>query len=274
LNFLFHIGFLEITWVDIVDICLVSAVLFHSYKLLRGTVAVRILLGFLLLYIIFLIVQATEMKLLTAILDKFMGVGVLAAVVLFQQEIRKFLLLLGRSAEVRQLPFIKLFRWRRSKPAGSLNVHPILEAMKLLGGTNTGALIVLSKDSDLNNYADTGDSLDAELSKRLMIAIFNKYSPLHDGALIIHKNRIKAARCILPVSENPHIPPNMGLRHRAGIGMSEITDTLVLLVSEETGQLSAARNGQIYHNLSLPEVRQKINEYMMENQSDSEKKIS
>ncbi len=270
--FLFHIGFLEIAWVDIIDIALVSVLLFQLYKLVKGTVALKIFIGFLVLYLIFLIVQATQMKLLSVILDQFMGVGVLAALILFQQEIRSFLLLLGKSAEFQGFDF---FKWSKSNKEYNLSITPIIEAIKVLSDEYTGALIVISKTSDLNNYAETGDLLDAELSKRLLIAIFNKESPLHDGAVLIVEGRIKAARCILPVSQNPSLPANMGLRHRAALGISEVTDVLVLVVSEQTGQISVVQNGKISTNLMLSEVRQRIILYISaasEVQEDIEKK--
>ncbi len=270
--FLFHIGFLEIAWVDIIDIALVSVLLFQLYKLVKGTVALKIFIGFLVLYLIFLIVQATQMKLLSVILDQFMGVGVLAALILFQQEIRSFLLLLGKSAEFQGFDF---FKWSKSNKEYNLSIAPIIEALKVLSDEYTGALIVISKTSDLNNYAETGDLLDAELSKRLLIAIFNKESPLHDGAVLIVEGRIKAARCILPVSQNPSLPANMGLRHRAALGISEVTDVLVLVVSEQTGQISVVQNGKISTNLMLSEVRQRIILYIsaaLEVQEDIEKK--
>lgn len=141
-----------------------------------------------------------------------------------------------------------------------------MDTAKVLGGTNTGALIVFAKSSELKFYAESGDLLDAEISKRLLIAIFQKNSPLHDGAVIIGSGRIKAARCILPVSESTEIPAHFGLRHRAAIGMTEVTDSVVLVVSEETGQISLAINGQLYTNLSKSELRSKLNFYLYQDE--------
>jgi DNA integrity scanning protein DisA with diadenylate cyclase activity len=152
-------------------------------------------------------------------------------------------------------------------------VTPIIEAAKTLGGSNTGALIVFSKSSELRFYAESGDLIDAVISKRLLLSIFNKYSPLHDGAVIIYQGKIKAARCILPVTEQENLPAHFGLRHRAAIGMSEITDSLTIVVSEETGQLSAVKNGKIYHNLSTLELRKKINEYLYEEDIATEEPV-
>jgi diadenylate cyclase len=137
-----------------------------------------------------------------------------------------------------------------------------MEAVKTLKATRTGALIVFSRSIELKFYAETGDPLDAEVNKRLLISIFNKNSPLHDGAVIIYQGRIKAARCVLPVSDNDHLPPHFGLRHRSAIGMSETTDTLVMAISEETGRLILARNGKFIRGLKLKQVEQKILEYL------------
>jgi diadenylate cyclase len=259
LNYLFNIGFLNVRWTDLIDILLVSLLLYQVYKLLKGSVAVRVLLGFLSLYLIYLVVKAAQMELLSNILGQFMGVGVLAAIILFSTEIRKFLLLLGKTTFRQEGMF-----WRKKEPKETMNLTAIMEAIKALSSSNTGALIVFSRNTELKFYADSGDLLDAFLSKRLLMSIFNKYSPLHDGAAIIYQGKIKAARCILPVSERDNIPAQYGMRHRAALGMSEATDTLVLIVSEETGQTSLARNGELENNLSAPEIRKRLNRYLSE----------
>lgn len=260
--FLFKIGFLEISWVDFVDVTLVAVLLYQIYKLIRGSIAVNIFLGILALYLVYLIVRAAQMELLATILGQFMGVGVLAMIILFQPEIRKFLLLIGRGAEINRGDFLKsLANWRTSYH-DDFDVHQLIEAIKTLKATRTGALIVFSRDIELKFYAETGDPLDAEVNKRLLISIFNKNSPLHDGAVIIYKGRIKAARCVLPVSDNDHLPPHFGLRHRSAIGMSETTDTLVVAISEESGRLILARNGKFIRGLKLKTVEQKILEYL------------
>ena len=136
----------------------------------------------------------------------------------------------------------------------------------IIKASKTGALVVFSRDTELKFYAETGDALNSEVNKRLLLSIFSKNSPLHDGAVIIHKGRIKAARCVLPVSENDHLPPTFGLRHRAAVGMSESTDTLVMAISEETGRLILARNGKYLKALKLKQVEQKILEYLHNNE--------
>jgi len=248
------------------DILLVSILLYQVYKLMRGSVAVRIFLGFLSLYLIYLMVSAAQMELLSSILGQFMGVGVLAALVLFQQEIRKFLMLIGKTTTIyRDSPITNL--WKRKDDNKNLNITPIIESVKSMSRSNTGALIVFSKSSPLKFYQESGDMIDAIISKRLFMAIFNKYSPLHDGAAIVFEGRIKAARCILPVSERDNLPAQFGLRHRAAVGMSEITDTIIVVVSEETGQISVVRNGKIEHNITAPELRQKLLDYFFEEPS-------
>ncbi|MBR06891.1 MAG: TIGR00159 family protein [Rickettsiales bacterium] len=261
----FNIGFLEVGWVDIIDILFVAVLLYQVYKLMKGSVAIKVFLGFLILYLIYLVVNAVQMELLSNILGQFMGVGVIAAIILFQPEIRKFLLLLGRAPIFNEGNILENFKsiWTSRIGYKKADVTPLIEAAKTLGGTNTGALIVLSKNSELKFFAESGDRIDAVVSKRLLMAIFNKYSPLHDGAVIIYDNKIVAARCILPVTERD-MPAQFGLRHRAALGMSENTDSLVIVVSEETGQLSTMRNGEITHNLSTQELRKAINEYLYE----------
>lgn len=262
---LFTIGFLEVGWVDFVDVTLVSVLLYQVYKLIRGSIAVNIFLGILALYLVYLIVRAAQMELLTTILGTFMNVGVLAMIILFQPEIRKFLLVIGRSTEFRENIFKTIANWR-NQYHDDFDISQVMDAAKTLKASKTGALIVFSRDTELKFYAQTGDALDAQVSKRLLLSIFNKYSPLHDGAVIIYKGRIKAARCVLPVSENDHIPPNYGLRHRAAIGMSENTNTLIMAISEETGRLLLARNGKYLRSLKLRQVEQKILQYLHDNE--------
>lgn len=261
--FVFSIGFLEVSWIDVLDILLVSLLMYQVYKLMRGSVAVKIFLGILFLYFSYLLVRAAQMELLSLILGQFMGVGVLAAIILFQPEIRKFLLLVGRTTGLNQDSFLNnFFRWKRKEQERAYNITPILDAAKAMGQSKTGALVVFSKNSQLKFYAESGDTIDAQVSKRLLLSIFDKHSPLHDGAVIIYKGRIVAARCVLPVSEKDDLPANFGMRHRAAMGMSETTDTLILIVSEETGFISIADNGEIHHDLSHNDLRKMINDYL------------
>lgn len=257
--------------VDVIDILLVTLLLSQIYKLMKGSMAIRVFFGFLSLYLIYLVVRAAEMELLSSILGQFMGVGVIAVIILFQQEIRKFLLLVGRTTSLQEGQFIKNFRSIiNAARADQFDSSPIVDAVKAMSASSTGALMVLSKSSELKFYAESGDRMDSVLSKRLLLSIFNKYSPLHDGAVIIYGGKILASRCILPVSDKEDIPAHYGLRHRAALGMSEVTDTLMIIVSEETGQISTAQNGQIFDNLSPQELRTKINEYLREETTSRE----
>lgn len=250
---LFKIGFLTIRFLDIIDILLVGLLIYFLYKLVRGTIAFNIFLGFLSIYLFWLMVEALNMQLLTAILGQFISVGVIALLIVFQQEIRRFLLLIGKNSFL----FNKDFNWKRllpwnwkfQKPQG-LDYGPLVEACKNMARARTGALIVIAKTSELRFYASTGTPIDSEITTKLIESIFNKRSPLHDGAMIIVKNRIKAASCILPVSDSDTINPNLGTRHRAAVGVSEQTDALAIVVSEERGTISVARNGQLSQKLN------------------------
>lgn len=272
---LFHIGFLEVSWVDIIDIFLVTLLLYQLYRLVKGSVALKILLGGVAIFMIWLIVTALEMELLSTILGQFIGLGVLATLILFQQEIRKFLMVIGKANYFNNAFFKGL--WKNA-PNDSINIEIFIQAAQEMSATLTGALIVFTRNTDLKIYADTGDRIDAVASTRLIISIFNKYSPLHDGAMIIGKNaRIHSARCILPVSENTNISASLGLRHRAAIGLSEVVDALVLVVSEETGAISVVINGTIYRNLSEKRLRNRLRHFLIrtipENTTYTEKNI-
>lgn len=259
---MFRIGFLSVGWADVVDIMLVAVLLYQVYKLIRGSIAVNIFLGVLALYLVYLMVRAAQMELLATLLGQFMGVGVLAMIILFQPEIRKFLLVIGRGTEFGRGNFLRSLTHWKEEYETTFDLSDIMEAVKTLKATRTGALMVFSRDSEMKFYAQTGDVLDAAVSKRLLLSIFNKQSPLHDGAVIIYNGRIRAARCVLPVSENDHLPAHFGLRHRSAVGMSEVTDTLVLAVSEETGRLILARNGKILRGLKLKQVERRIVEFL------------
>lgn len=257
----FDIAFLTIRWVDILDIVLVSLLLYQLYKLVRGSVAFRIFLGFVTMYMVYWVVRALEMELLSAILGQFIGVGVLALIILFQQELRKFLLMVGRSTFLRDSGLLNLFLGKKVAQQQAM-LQPVLDAARSMSNSETGALIVFAKTDELRYFEENGDLIDAVVSKRLLLSIFNKHSPLHDGGVIIRNGRIKAARSILPVTDKPDLPAQYGLRHRAALGMSEVTDAVILVVSEETGQLSIAHDGIIETNLSLLEVRQKLTQLL------------
>lgn len=250
--------FVELRILDIVDILLVATLIYFLYKLLRGTIAVSIFIGLVSIYLISLIVKVLDMTMLSTILGKFISVGVLLVIIVFQQEIRKFLLIIGQNnifiSGKFTLQSILPWNWDTQK-AINLNYSEIFEACKTLSTNKTGALIIISKISELRGFASTGIELDAVLSAKLINSIFIKNSPLHDGAIMVVRNRITAASCILPVSENQNIPDNLGLRHRAALGLSEQTDAIIIIVSEETGSISYAINSQLHYKISLNKLK-------------------
>jgi uncharacterized protein (TIGR00159 family) len=269
--FTFKIGLelIEIGWIDVIDIFLVAFLFYQLYQIVKGSVALRIILGGTALFAIWLVVNALEMELLSTILGQFIGVGVLGALVLFQPEIRKFLLLIGKAEYFRNNIFVQLLG-RKSKEL-NFDVDIFIDACMEMAASNTGALLVFTKSSELKIYIETGDWINAEPSRRLIIAIFNKYAPLHDGAMIIGKDgKILAAKCLLPLSENLNLPPEMGLRHRSAVGLTEVTDAIVLVVSEERGSISLVKSGIVIQGLSMRELKKKIIFYLTNHDSDEE----
>jgi uncharacterized protein (TIGR00159 family) len=259
------IGFLEFTFVDFLDILAVTTLLYQLYKLIKGSVAVNVFFGFLFFYLIFLLVRAIGMPLLSAFLGQFIAVGVLALLVVFQPEIRKFLLVLGRTTDYNNLNIYNLFKFRRQDSEQSEDnalVSSIAKSVSIMSENYTGALIVISLNDPLTQIVARGDEIDAKPSSRLIHSIFFKNSPLHDGAMVIHRGRILAARCILPVSEDESIPASLGLRHRAAAGISEAADVAVVVVSEETGSISYVRKGLIFRNQTPQKIRFLVAEYL------------
>ena len=253
-------AFIHIRLLDIFDIILVAVLFYQLYMLIRGTVAYSITLGIAAIYIFWWAVRAMQMELLSTILGSVLGVGVIALIIVFQQEIRRFLIFIGsRYMDGNRISVEKILNLRfESKP--QVKIRSIMKAVMQFSLEKTGALIVIGRQSNLDMYAETGDVLNAETSSRLFISIFNKTSPLHDGAVIVEDDKVKAARVILPVTDKMDLPPEYGLRHRAGLGISEVTDSLVIIVSEETGQISMAENGILQKNIPARILRQKLEE--------------
>ena len=253
-------AFIHIRLLDIIDIILVAVLFYQLYMLIRGTVAYSITLGIAAIYIFWWAVRAMQMELLSTILGSVLGVGVIALLIVFQQEIRRFLIFIGtRYVDGNRISVEKILNLRfESKP--QVKIRSIMKAVMQFSLDKTGALIVISKKSNLDMYSETGDVLNAETSSRLFVSIFNKTSPLHDGAVIVENDKVKAARVILPVTEKMDLPPEYGLRHRAGLGISEVTDSLVIIVSEETGQISIAENGILQKNIPSRVLRLKLEE--------------
>jgi diadenylate cyclase len=270
MQLLVKIGFLEMGWIDILDILLVSILLYELYRLVKGSVALRIVLGGVAVVFIWWLVRALDMELLSTILGQFIGVGVLGALILFQQEIRRFLLVIGKA---NYLSNNRLWRVFSGNPLPKTNIELdiFVEVAQEMASSLTGALIVFAKSSELKFYTESGDKLDALASKRLILSIFNKYSPLHDGAMIVGKDgRILAVRCILPVSENHDLPASLGLRHRSAIGLTEVTDSIVLVVSEETGQISLVKSGHILRDLTAKQLKSKLLYYLTHEDEEEE----
>lgn len=252
--------FIVFRWLDALDIVLVAILMYQLYSLVKGTVAIRIFLGILSIYLIWKVVEALQMGLLAEILGQFIGVGMLALIIVFQQEIRRFLLLVGSRSIFAKSGFTKkLFNWKNTADdENKLNIKAITKACYSMSKKKTGALIVISMDSELRYHASTGDAIGAKVSSTLLESIFFKNSPLHDGAVLIYQNTITAARCILPVSDNPDIPPSLGLRHRAAVGVTENTPSLAIIVSEETGKISTSKDGRLVIDLSIEELKNKL----------------
>ena len=257
--------FFEFGLKDFLDILFVAIGLYYVYKLMRESRSLNVFVGVLIFVVVWLFVsQVLQMRLLGTILDRLVSVGVIAIIVLFQDEIRKFLYNLGAHRRIRG--FVRLFSpthvEEEDKAKLKKNIMPIVMACMSMAKGKVGALIVIERSTPLNDVVSTGEELDAEINQRLIENIFFKNSPLHDGAMIVRDHRIRAAACILPVSHDLDIPKELGLRHRAALGMSQESDALCIVVSEETGGISIARNGQFRLRLSAEELEAVLTEGM------------
>ena len=247
------IGFITFGINDAIDILLVAIILYLAYNLVKGTSAINIFIGLAFIYFAYIVIKAFDLKLLSSILGKFVNLGVIAIMIVFQQEIRKFLLYLGSNEFLRNRNWKNFFKFNLNLDdlnTVRIDAASIAEACENMSSTKTGALIVISRKSDLKFYVNSGDLLDSALTSRMLENIFFKNSPLHDGAVIIENNRIVAARCVLPVSEKENFPAHFGLRHRAAVGITENTDAIAVSVSEQTGAISFTVHGEIKSNLS------------------------
>lgn len=245
--------FFEFGIKDLIDIVLVALMLYYIYRLMRESRSLNVFIGILVFVVIWLFVsQVLEMRLLGNIMDKLVSVGVIGIIVLFQEEIRKFLYNLG--AHRRMQNVMHFFTNKNEKTYNKETVMPIVMACMSMSRNRVGALIVIERTAPLDDVADTGDLIDANINQRLIENIFFKNSPLHDGAMIISKKRIHAAGCILPVSHDQDIPKSLGLRHRAAMGISQESDAIAIVVSEETGRISVAIMGKFKLRLSAEEL--------------------
>ena len=246
-----------LTLKDILDILLVAFLLYKTYKLMKSSGSINIFTGILVLIVIWVIVsQVLQMRLLGSIFDKLVSVGVIALIVLFQEEIRRFLLTLG--SRHHSSSWFRFLRGNKKTETSKEDIMPIVMACLNMSKGKVGALIVIEKNFPLDDIVRTGDVIDANINQRLIENIFFKNSPLHDGAMIISNKRIKAAGCILPVSHNLDIPKELGLRHRAALGVSQETDALAIIVSEETGGISIAYHGQFHLKLTAEELERML----------------
>jgi diadenylate cyclase len=249
--------FANIRWLDVLDVIIVAFLIYQLYKLVKGTVAIRIFAGILVIYIFWKVVEALKMELLTEILGQFIGVGVIALIIVFQQELRRFLIIIGTTG-MRSKAARRLFRMKAQE--NNTDIDSITTACYKMGKSKTGALLVLTQNSSVDLYSSSGDSIDAKLSSRLLEAIFYKNNPLHDGAVIIKNNRITAARCVLPVSESKDFPAHYGMRHRAAVGITENSDAMAIVVSEQTGAVSLCKAGEIQSNLNEDAMKKALTE--------------
>ncbi len=256
-----QIGFITLGFWDILDILIVAYLLYRLYKLLKGSVAFYILLGLLLLYSLSWLVSVLEMDLLNLLLSQFVNIGVILLIIIFQPEIRKFLLVLGSSAPFNvEKWFGGIFGNRNIVESDSNYINEILSSIIELSESKTGALIVMDMDNiPTNTWNETGVTLNAEFSTPLTLSIFNKNSPLHDGAIVLRDGRILQAGYVLPLTGKKNLPQHLGLRHRAGIGITENTAHVSIIVSEETGQISYAQKGNLHINIDKEQLNQYLN---------------
>ncbi len=243
-------GFLSLSVLDIIDILMVGIILTYLYKAIKGSSAYYIFAGILALYLLWLTVRFLHMELMTMILGQVLGVGVIAMIIVFQPEIRRFLLFVGNK-------YIKRFNKFRFVEDNN-NIEEIINACQSMSEGKVGALIVLTRSDKLDMIINTGDRIDGDISQRLIETIFFKNSPLHDGAVIITDDKIVAARCLLPTTDNTNIPAYYGTRHRAAMGMTERSDAVVIVVSEQTGKISYVENGLIERGVTPLQLKNKL----------------
>ncbi len=235
---------LNLRFIDYLDVVLVALLLYYLYKLVKGTVAINIFLGIIIIYGAWKLTEFLNMELLNGIFGGFMKVGIIALIVVFQPEIRKFLLMVGSTNFSRRRKFLKQLKFLKTEGTNESDVEAIISACSKMSMSKTGALIVFERNNNLDFLSESGDEMNIKVTQPIIESIFFKNSPLHDGAIIISNNIVKATRVVLPVNNEKHIPQRFGLRHRAAIGVTEKTDALALAVSEETGHISYFKDGE------------------------------
>ena len=236
--------FLKIGLIELIDIGLVTILIYQLYKLVKGTVAINIFIGLASIYLVWKLVSAFHFQLLSEILGQFIGVGVIILAIVFQQELRKFLMLIGKGKVIKNKGVFK-FNFTVKKET-QLNTSVIAKACTNMGRTKTGAIIIITQVDDLAVFSENGVEMNSKISEPMIESIFYKNSPLHDGAVIIRENQIISARCVLPVTNNEDFPGHLGMRHRAAVGITEESDAIAIIVSEETGEISYVKDGELF----------------------------
>ncbi|MBC2839795.1 diadenylate cyclase [Robiginitalea sp. SC105] len=253
------LNFLDFGITDLIDILLVAIILYYFYRLVRGTVAINIFIGIVIIWAFWKFTQLLDMRMTSSMVGGFMQVGLIALIIVFQQEIRKFLLVIGSTNFPNKRRFFKHFKFIKQEGISlALDVDALLGACERMGKTGTGAILVIERDSSLDFIKSSGDAMQIEVNQPILESIFYKNSPLHDGAAIIKGNYVVATRVILPVSRERSIPQRFGLRHRAAVGITERSDALALVVSEETGLISYIKNGEFVLFKDLDELGKMI----------------
>lgn len=254
-------NFLEFRFIDFLDILLVAFLLFNVYKLLKGTVAINIFLGIAMVFLIYKTTEVLEMKMLSSLLGALISGGAIALIIIFHPEMRKFLLMLGSANLKGRKSFMKQLKFLKAEIAFEIDIEGLLSACEKFSKTRTGALIVIERNSNLDFLQERGDQMNIEVNGPILESIFYKNSPLHDGAVVMRENHIIATRVVLPLSEKT-LPMRFGLRHRAAVGITERTDAVCLIVSEETGEISFIVDGEFELYNSLGELQEKIKKYL------------
>ncbi|MBP5538578.1 MAG: diadenylate cyclase CdaA [Bacteroidales bacterium] len=249
------LDFLAISWVDVLDIALVALLIFLAFKWMRGSSAMNIFIIVISLYVFRVIASSLGMKMITTLIDMVFNLGLLALIVIFQPEVRRFLVNFGkRYSHLRNGALSRVFKSEANR-MNSLALSEICEACRDMSAEKVGALIVITRQNQLEDIVETGDVIDAKINRRLIRNLFFKNSPLHDGAVILTDDRVVAARCTLPITQREDIPPQFGMRHKAAIGMSEQSDACIIVVSEETGGISLVSYGVLTEVGSISELR-------------------
>lgn len=253
-------GFLKFSFTDVLDILLVALIIYLVFRWIQDSSVVNIFIAIIAIFFLKVVADALKMKLMSSLLATFIDVGVIALIVIFQPEIRHFLMRLGSGTSLgrKGRALMNRLLGREEHQADSSDVNEITEACRTMSEQKTGALIVLTRSNTLESVAETGDRIDSRINRRLIMNIFFKNSPLHDGAVIIDNRHIVAARCTLPITERTDIPPSYGMRHKAAIGITEETDADVIVVSEETGGIAFGHGGSLTHINNINELKLKL----------------